>query len=167
MRFGTWNVRSLISHNLKRWKNWKNYYSQLLNVHRVSDVRQIEIHTSEPLVPEVEVAIAMLKRHKLPGNNKIPAELIQAEGEILHSEICKLINSILNKEKLTDQWKEYIAMNYWLDGQSSTPSRDNRFFYYFTASWPALGPTEPLIQLVSRALSSDVRQPGREADHQV
>jgi hypothetical protein len=30
---------------------WKNYFSQLLNVHNVSDVRQIEIHTAEPLVP--------------------------------------------------------------------------------------------------------------------
>jgi hypothetical protein len=43
---------------------WKNYFSQLLNVHRVSDVRQIEIHTAEPLVPdpspfEVEIAIAL------------------------------------------------------------------------------------------------------------
>jgi hypothetical protein len=30
---------------------WKNYFSQLLNVYRVSDVRQIEIHTAAPLVP--------------------------------------------------------------------------------------------------------------------
>jgi hypothetical protein len=30
---------------------WKNYVSQLLNVHPVSDVRQIEIRTAEPLVP--------------------------------------------------------------------------------------------------------------------
>jgi tRNA(Ile)-lysidine synthase TilS/MesJ len=29
---------------------WKNYFSQLLNVHNVSDVRQIEVHTAEPLV---------------------------------------------------------------------------------------------------------------------
>jgi hypothetical protein len=36
-------------HNiLNRWKN----YSQILNVHRVSDVRQIKIHTAEPLVPD-------------------------------------------------------------------------------------------------------------------
>jgi hypothetical protein len=45
---------------------WKNYFSQLLNVHRVSNVRQIEIHTAEPLVPEsspfeVEIAIAKFK----------------------------------------------------------------------------------------------------------
>jgi hypothetical protein len=31
---------------------WKNYFCQLLNVHGVNDVRQTEIHTAEPLVPE-------------------------------------------------------------------------------------------------------------------
>jgi len=42
---------------------WRNYFSQLLNVqHGVNDVRQAEIHTAEPLVPEpsafeVELAI--------------------------------------------------------------------------------------------------------------
>jgi hypothetical protein len=30
----------------------KNCFSQLLNVHGVNDVRQAEMHTSEPLVPE-------------------------------------------------------------------------------------------------------------------
>jgi hypothetical protein len=44
---------------------WKNCFSQLLNVYRVSDVRQIEIHTPEPLLPdpspfEVEIAVAKL-----------------------------------------------------------------------------------------------------------
>jgi len=41
---------------------WRKYFSQLLNVHGVDDVRQAEIHTAEPLVPEpsafeVEMAI--------------------------------------------------------------------------------------------------------------
>jgi hypothetical protein len=31
---------------------WKNYFCQLLNVPGVNDVRQTEIHTAEPLVPE-------------------------------------------------------------------------------------------------------------------
>jgi hypothetical protein len=31
---------------------WKNAFPQLMNVQRVSDVRQIEIHTTEPLVPD-------------------------------------------------------------------------------------------------------------------
>ena len=34
---------------------WKNYFSQLLNVHGAKDVRQEEIHTAEPLVPEPNV----------------------------------------------------------------------------------------------------------------
>jgi hypothetical protein len=94
------------SHNILN--GWKNYFSQLLNVYKASDVRQIEIHTAEPIVPdprpfEVEVAIAKLKRYKSPGTDQIPAELFQAGGEILGSEIHKLISSIWNKEKLPDQ----------------------------------------------------------------
>ena len=34
---------------------WRNYFSQLLNVNGVNDVRQAEIHTAEPLVPEPSV----------------------------------------------------------------------------------------------------------------
>ena len=30
---------------------WRNYFSQLLNVHEVKDVRQAEIHTVKPLEP--------------------------------------------------------------------------------------------------------------------
>jgi hypothetical protein len=53
------------SHNILNM--WKNYFSQLLIVHSVSDVRQIEIRTAEPFVPdhihfEVEIAIAKLKK---------------------------------------------------------------------------------------------------------
>jgi hypothetical protein len=102
------------SHNiLNRWKNC--FSQQLLNVHNVSDVRQIEVHTAELLVPglsrlEVEIAIAKLKRYKSPGSDQIPAELIQAGGEILLSEIHRLINSVWNKEELPDQWKESIVV---------------------------------------------------------
>jgi hypothetical protein len=52
------------SHNIiNKW----NYFSQLLNVHSVSDVRQIAVHMAEPLVPgpspfEVQIAIAKLKK---------------------------------------------------------------------------------------------------------
>jgi hypothetical protein len=94
---------------------WKNHFSQLLNVHRVSDVRQIEIHTPKllaynPSPFEVEIATAKLKMYKSPGSDQIPAELIQAGGEILFSKIHKLINFIWNKEELPDQWKESIIL---------------------------------------------------------
>jgi hypothetical protein len=85
----------------------KNYFSWLLNVHNVSDVRQIEVHTAEPLVPgpnrlEVEIAIPKLKRYKSPGSDQIPAELILAGGEMLLPAIHKLINSIWKKGELPD-----------------------------------------------------------------
>jgi hypothetical protein len=51
-----------------------------------------------------------LKRYKSPGSDKIPAELIESGGEILPSEIHKLINSVWNKEELPDQWKEFIIV---------------------------------------------------------
>jgi hypothetical protein len=35
------------SHILNKWKN---YFSHLLNVYRISDVKQIELHTAQPLV---------------------------------------------------------------------------------------------------------------------
>jgi hypothetical protein len=92
---------------------WKNYFSQLLNVYNVSDVRQIEVHMAEPLVPgpsclEVEIAIAKLQKYKSPCSDQILAELIQAGGEILLPAIHKLINSLWNKEEFPDQWKELI-----------------------------------------------------------
>jgi hypothetical protein len=80
-------------------------------VNNVSDVRQIEVHTAEPLVPgpsclEVEIAINC---YKSPGSDQIPTELIQAGGEILLSTIHKLINSVW-MEELPDQWKESIIV---------------------------------------------------------
>jgi hypothetical protein len=52
-------------------------------VYNVSDVRHIQLHTAEPLVPgtrrlDVEIAIANLKKNKSPCNDQISAELIQA-----------------------------------------------------------------------------------------
>jgi hypothetical protein len=64
-------------------------------VHNVSDVRQIEVHTAEPLLPghrhlEVEISIAKLEKDKLPAN---------------------LIDSIGKKEELLDQRNESIIVS--------------------------------------------------------
>jgi hypothetical protein len=47
---------------------WKNYICQLLNAHGVNDVKLIDIHTAELLVPNPwpflsKIAIAKLKRY--------------------------------------------------------------------------------------------------------
>jgi hypothetical protein len=65
----------LLADSLKVLNRWKNYFSQLLNIRRANDVRQIEVHTAEPLVPdpspfEVEIANAILKRYQSPGSIK-------------------------------------------------------------------------------------------------
>jgi hypothetical protein len=100
---------------------WRNNFFQLLNVQGGKDVRQTEIHTAEPLVPEpsaseVEMAIEKLKRHKSPGIDQIRAELIKAGGRTIRSEIHKLINSVWNKEELPEQWKESIIVSIYKKG---------------------------------------------------
>ena len=91
------------SNSIMAW--WRNSFSQILNVHRISDVRQAEIHTAEPLLPEpsaleVELAIEKPKSHKSPGIDQIPAELIKAGGSTIRCAIHKLITAIWNKEEL-------------------------------------------------------------------
>jgi hypothetical protein len=64
----------------------------------------------EPIASEVKVATGKLKRYKSPGVDQIPAELIQAGGETLHSETHKLIKLNWNKEELLHYWKEPIVV---------------------------------------------------------
>jgi hypothetical protein len=68
-----------VAHSRSILARWRKYFSQLLNVRGITNVRQTEIHTAEPLVPEpsasdVELAIEKLKSHKSPCNDQIPAE---------------------------------------------------------------------------------------------
>jgi len=78
---------------------WRNHFSQLLNIHGVNVVRQTEIHTAEPLVPEpsafeVELVIEKLKSHRSPGIDQIPAELFKAGGRTIRYDIHKHTISI-------------------------------------------------------------------------
>jgi hypothetical protein len=100
---------------------WRNIFSQLFNVHGVSDVRQTEIRIAEPLVPEpsefeVEMAIEKLKRQKSPSIDKNPAELIKTGGRKIRSEIRKLIISVWNKEELPEEWKKSISLSVYKKG---------------------------------------------------
>jgi hypothetical protein len=52
----------------------------------------------QSIVPlRLRFSIRKMKRYKAPGSDQIPAEMIQAGGEIMHSEIHKLIRLIWNK----------------------------------------------------------------------
>ena len=100
---------------------WRNHFSQLLSIHGVNDVRQREIHTAKLLVLElsvfeIEMAIEKLKRHKSPDIDEIPAEMIKAVWRTIISEIHKLMNSVWNKEELTEQWKESVIVPIYKKG---------------------------------------------------
>jgi hypothetical protein len=103
---------------------WKNFFNQVLNVPAVHDVRQMDLHTAEPLVPEPslvkeEIAIGNLRSYKSPGTDNIPAELIKAGGETLYSEIHRLICCIWNKEELPQQWKQSIIVPIYKKGDKT------------------------------------------------
>jgi hypothetical protein len=69
---------------------------------------QTEMHATGPPVPEtsyfgVQIAIEKLKRYKSPGINQIPAELNQAEGNALCSEVHKCINCTRNNYHINER----------------------------------------------------------------
>jgi hypothetical protein len=50
------------------FNKWKNFFNQVLNVHGVHDIRQMDIHMAKPLLPElslvkVKTAIGKLKSY--------------------------------------------------------------------------------------------------------
>ena len=45
-------VKDLVRNSQSILARWRNHFSQLFNVHGVSDVRHTEIHTAEPVVPD-------------------------------------------------------------------------------------------------------------------
>jgi len=121
----------------------KNYFCQLLNVHGFNSAKQREVHRVETLVPEHtsfedEVTIEKMKRYKYPGIDQIPAELLQAEGKTLRSEIRKL-NSIWNRRNckisgrtvllclFIKRWIERCNYYSWL---SIPPTTDNFFLKF-------------------------------------
>jgi hypothetical protein len=62
------------SHNILN--RWKNYFSQLLNAHTVSNVRQMETNTDQPSITEpspieIENATPYLKRYEPQSTDQI------------------------------------------------------------------------------------------------
>jgi hypothetical protein len=57
------------------------------------------------------------------ANDQILAELIQAEGATMRSEIQKHINSVWSKEELPNQWKESIIVPIYKKGDKTDCSQ--------------------------------------------
>jgi hypothetical protein len=59
----------LVANSDSIFATWRNHFFQLLNVHGVNDVRQTEIHTVVPLVPEPSASEVEMAIEKLKGTN--------------------------------------------------------------------------------------------------
>jgi hypothetical protein len=96
--------------------SWKNYFFQLLYEYRIIMSSRQKFCTYSWAVSIWSYSIwgwncyCKVKKYKSPSTARIPAELIQAGGELLHFEIYKLINSVLGKKELRNQWKEYVIV---------------------------------------------------------
>jgi hypothetical protein len=64
-----------------------------------------------------------LNRHKSPGIDQIPAELIKEGGGKIRYEIHELINSIWNKEELREEWKKSINVTAYKKGNKTDCSK--------------------------------------------
>ena len=89
-----------------------------------NNVKQTEIHTTEPLVPEpsafgVELAIEKINSHISLGTDKIQAELIKTGGRTIRGQIQKLIISVRNKEELPEEWKQSIIVPFYKKGDKT------------------------------------------------
>jgi hypothetical protein len=73
---------------------------------------------------EVEISIGKLKRYKSPGSNQIPAELIEAGGETLRSDIHNFIHFMWDKEQSPEQWKESVIVPVHEKGDETDCSND-------------------------------------------
>jgi hypothetical protein len=67
----------------------------------------------------VPLTIEKLKRHKSPGTDQIPVELIKAGGKEICSDIHKPIYSIWNKEEMHQEWKELIIVTIYKKGDKT------------------------------------------------
>ena len=85
---------------------WTEYCSELYNCVSYGDNtvldcnRQPEKDLQPILCEEDEIAIAALKKEKSAGADNIPAELIQAGGEIMTHALIKICKKIWK----TDEW---------------------------------------------------------------
>ena len=90
----------------------------------VNGIRQTDIHTAKPLVPEpsafeAELDTEQIKSHISPGIDQIPSELFKVGGRTLRYEIHKLIITIWNKEELLEERKGSIILPIYKKGDKT------------------------------------------------
>jgi len=100
MVFETWNVRSLYRAGFLQTVASSGSTRGLMGKWWQSATRRLYAYGH---------GNANTQNVKAPGVDQILAEVIQAGGNTLTSEIHELINSVWNNEEMPQQWKEYTV----------------------------------------------------------
>lgn len=107
-------------------QQWKVYFDELLNVTSSASADSqpvfvaVQPEVNPPSRAEVAEAIKMLKNHKSPGNDFIPAELLKKGGDSLVDQLYHLISNIWNREKMPEDWKEALIIPVFKKGDRAT-----------------------------------------------
>ena len=88
---------------------WMEYFQELLNQPAPADQINATYYHVEPSIEtpsyeEVLKAINILKNHKAPGEDNIPAELIKAGGTQLWNRLHQIIVKVWEEENLPEDW---------------------------------------------------------------
>jgi hypothetical protein len=188
---------NLLPHPQNILNMWKNFFIQVLSVHGFHDVRQMDIHTAEPLVPEpslveVEIAIGKLKSYKsrvlirfrpIRSKQRVEHYVLRYKNLFaLSACISNYLYIIRSFMYLSMHLSTCLSFTFIADrsrdssfGIATGYGLNDRVFgvrfpagagiFLDTISRPALGPTQPPIRWVLRALSLSIKRPGRESDH--
>ena len=108
-------ILSVITEEKEILSRWTEYCSELYNYERcggnaVLDFSQPPEEDLQPILhEEVEIAVASLKRGKSAGVDNIPAELVQAGGEIMIDVLTEICNRIWRTGELNISYKDHVT----------------------------------------------------------
>ena len=119
------NNGSVIHSMSRRLERWAEHFSAQFNRPQSSDVEPLdlpEVSWPVPLQPptevEVRAVLLSLKRHKAPGSDNLPAELLR-EGDVVAAELCSLFRMVWEGERIPSSWGDSTIIPVFKKGQRS------------------------------------------------
>ncbi|KAK3526616.1 hypothetical protein QTP70_030755 [Hemibagrus guttatus] len=96
-------------------KRWKEYFEELMNEENEREKRGERVNSVEQKVDkirkdEVRKALKRMKSGKAVGPDDIPVEVWKCLGEAAVEFLTSLFNSILESEKIPEEWKRSVLV---------------------------------------------------------
>jgi hypothetical protein len=113
----------LLTNSTDRLFRWREYLSELLNVHTIVDpsiIQQIDVpqiskieqdrQDKPPSLVEVREAIRQMKSRKAPGNDDVTADLIKAGGLPIVIWLHDIFVDVWKSEEMVEDWTRAILI---------------------------------------------------------